>query len=90
MLGSVSSLTSKVQDPLETACGSGCRVISIEMHGQNIHGLAFIPGKVIRYVYESKTQELRFKSVLSLIQHRRVIHQSPHTDDFLLHKKVPS
>lgn len=68
MISSVSSLTRIVHEPLCNALGSEYRLLSVELHGHDIHGIVLVPGRALRYVLNSITNEFRYQAFLSLIK----------------------
>ena len=55
MLQSVDRLLLEVTGPLRERCGPQARVLTTEVHGDEVRGLVFCPGKVLRYVPVSYT-----------------------------------
>ena len=51
--------------------GPKTKILTAEVHGDEVRGLALCPGKVIRYVFASQTQRLRTKALLSLTRATR-------------------
>ena len=66
MLKSVDTLRRLVADPLHERCGPDACVLTTELHGQEVRGLAFCPGRVLRYVLNNETRCLRLSVLLSL------------------------
>ena len=56
MLRSVDALKRLVHEPLSASCGPQARMLTAEVHGGLICGLAICPGRVVRYVMDDKTQ----------------------------------
>jgi hypothetical protein len=71
MLKSVDALRDKVSGPLEKRCGSEVRVLTTELHGDEVRGLAFSPGRVVRYVLDAQTNRLRTSVMLRLTRSTR-------------------
>ncbi len=70
MLRSVDSLTTEISGPLTSRMGPKTKILTAEVHGDEVRGLALCPGKVIRYVFAAQTQRLRTKALLSLTRPR--------------------
>ncbi len=66
MLRSVDRLCREVIGPLQDRCGPQVRVLTAEVHGTEVRGLAFCPGKVLRYVLEAESQRLKTSAMLRL------------------------
>lgn len=71
MLRSVDSLRTEISGPLTSLLGSKAKILTAEVHGDEVRGLALCPGKVIQYVFAAQTQRLRTKSLLSLTRSTR-------------------
>jgi hypothetical protein len=71
MLRSVDSLRTEISGPLTSRLGSKAKILTTEVHGDEVRGLALCPGKVIQYVFAAQTQRLRMKSLLSLMRSTR-------------------
>ena len=71
MLRSVDRLCREVIGPLQERCGPQARVLTAEVHGDEVRGLAFCPGKVLRYVLEAKGQRFKTTSLLRLARSSR-------------------
>ena len=52
MLKSVDTLRRAVSGPLAERCGSEARMLTAELHGKEVRGLAFCPGRVVRFVLD--------------------------------------
>ena len=50
MLRSVDDLRLAVAGPLEDRCGPQARMLTVELHGKEVRGLAICPGRVVKYV----------------------------------------
>ena len=61
MVKSVDALRRAVSGPLEDACGPQVRMLTAEVHGSEVRGLALCPGRVVRFVMYGRSQ--RFKTV---------------------------
>ena len=72
MLRSVDSLRTEISGPLTSRLGSKAKILTAEVHGDEVRGLALCPGKVIQYVFAAQTQRLRTKSLLSLTRSTRI------------------
>ena len=66
MLRSVDALKRLVQEPLSASCGPQARMLTAEVHGGLICGLAICPGRVVRYVMDDQTQRLKTVDLLRL------------------------
>ena len=66
MLRSVDRLRREVAAPLRDRCGPQARVLTAEIHGDEVRGLAFSPGRVMRYVLVAQNQKLRTTELLKL------------------------
>ncbi len=71
MLRSVDRLCREVIGPLQDRCGPQVRVLTAEVHGTEVRGLAFCPGKVLRYVLEAESQRLKTSAMLRLARSSR-------------------
>ncbi|WP_250395685.1 hypothetical protein [Synechococcus sp. MU1655] len=66
MLRSVDSLRTELSGPLTSRMGPKAKILTAEVHGDEVRGLALCPGKVIRYVFAAQTQQLHTQALLSL------------------------
>ena len=66
MLRSVDRLLREVAGPLQDRCGPQARVLTTEVHGDEVRGLAFCPGKVLRYVLMARNSRLKTTDLLRL------------------------
>ncbi len=71
MLKSVDALRDQVTGPLGKRFGAEVRVLTTELHGLEIRGLAFSPGRVMRYVLDAETSRLRTTVLLRLTRSTR-------------------
>ena len=71
MLKSVDTLRSAVTGPLTDRCGSQARMLTAELHGEEVRGLALCPGRVVRFVLDAKTRRLRTVDLLRLTRASR-------------------
>ena len=71
MLRSVDRLCREVIGPLQDRCGPQARVLTAELHGDEVRGLAFCPGKVMRYVLEAENRRLKTTALLRLARSSR-------------------
>ena len=71
MLKSVDTLRSTVSGPLAERCGSEARMLTAELHGKEVRGLAFCPGRVVRFVLDAQTQRLQTVDLLRLTKATR-------------------
>ena len=66
MLRSIDALRQAVSGPLEDRCGPSARTLTVELHGAEVRGLAISPGRVFRYVFDSRRKRFRTVDVLKL------------------------
>jgi len=71
MLRSVDRLRREVTTPLRDRCGPQARVLTAELHGDEVRGLAFCPGTVMRYVLVAQNQKLKTTELLKLTRANR-------------------
>ncbi len=71
MLKSVDTLRRAVAGPLAERCGSEARMLTAELHGMEVRGLAFCPGRVVRFVLDAQTQRLQTVDLLRLTKATR-------------------
>ena len=71
MLRSVDRLLREVTGPLQDRCGPQARVLTTEVHGDEVRGLAFCPGKVLRYVLTAHNRPIKTTEVLRLARSSR-------------------
>ena len=71
MLKSVDTLRRVVSGPLAERCGSEARMLTAELHGMEVRGLAFCPGRVVRFVLDAQTQRLQTVDLLRLTKATR-------------------
>ena len=71
MLRSVDRLLREVTGPLQERCGPQARVLTAEVHGDEVRGLAFCPGKVLRYVLAARNRRIRTTEMLRLARNTR-------------------
>ena len=66
MLKSVDNLRDAVSGPLTDRCGTQARMLTAELHGDEVRGLALCPGRVVRFVLDAQTSRL---STVDLLRH---------------------
>ena len=66
MLRSVDRLLCEVTGPLQERCGPQARVLTAEVHGDEVRGLAFCPGRVLRYVLAASNRRIKTTDLLRL------------------------
>ena len=66
MLQSIDALLKRVSGPLSEVFGSHAKIISVEIHGNNVEGIIVCPGKVIRYVFDYSKNNLKTYDLLTL------------------------
>ena len=71
MLKSVDALRLAIRGPLEEACGSQARMLTAEVHGTEVRGLALCPGRVVRFVMDEQRQRLQVADLLRLTKASR-------------------
>jgi len=71
MLKSVDTLRAAVTGPLMDRCGAQARMLTAEVHGDEVRGLAFCPGRVVRFVLDAQTRRLRTVDLLRLTRSSR-------------------
>ena len=71
MLKSVDALRRTIRGPLEEACGPQARMLTAELHGTEVRGLALCPGRVVRFVMDERLQHLQIADLLRLTQASR-------------------
>ena len=71
MLKSVDTLRAAVTGPLMDCCGAQARMLTAEVHGDEVRGLAFCPGRVVRFVLDAQTRRLRTVDLLRLTRSSR-------------------
>ena len=57
MLRSIEKLQDKVKGPLSERFGPKARILTVEFYGTEIRGLAFCPGRVVKYVFQCQTDK---------------------------------
>ena len=71
MLRSVDRLLCEVTGPLQERCGPQARVLTAEVHGDEVRGLAFCPGRVLRYVLAASNRRIKTTDLLRLARSSR-------------------
>ena len=71
MLKSVDALRHAISGPLEDACGPQARMLTAEVHGTEVRGLALWPGRVVRFVRGEQLQRLQVADLLRLTKASR-------------------
>ena len=71
MLKSVDTLRLLVGEPLLKRHGPNACVLTTELHGPEVRGLAFCPGRVMRYVLDHDSKRLQTSVLLRLTRSRR-------------------
>ena len=71
MLRSVDRLLGEVTGPLQDRCGPQARVLTTEVHGDEVRGLALCPGKVLRYVLAARNRRIKTTEMLRLARTSR-------------------
>ena len=71
MLKSVDALRRVIRGPLEDACGPQARMLTAEVHGTEVRGLALCPGRVVRFVMDERLQRLHVADRLRLTKASR-------------------
>ena len=71
MLKSVDALRHAISGPLKDACGPQARMLTAEVHGTEVRGLALCPGRVVRFVMDEQLQRLQVADLLRLTKASR-------------------
>ena len=71
MLKSVDTLRHAISGPLEEACGPLTRMLTAEVHGSEVRGLALCPGRVVRFVMDEQLKHLQVADLLRLTKASR-------------------
>ena len=71
MLKSVDALRHAIRGPLEEACGPQARMLTAEVHGSEVRGLALCPGRVVRFVMDERLERLQVAVLLKLTKASR-------------------
>ena len=71
MLKSVDALRHAISGPLEDACGPQARMLTAEVHGTEVRGLALCPGRVVRFVMDEQLKGLQVADLLRVTKTSR-------------------
>ena len=71
MLKSVDTLRDDVTGPLADCCGEQARMLTAELHGEEVRGLAICPGRVVRFVLDAQTNRMSTVDLLRLTKATR-------------------
>ena len=71
MLKSVDALRHVISGPLQDTCGPQARMLTAEVHGTEVRGLALCPGRVVRFVMDEQLQRLQVADLLRLTKASR-------------------
>ena len=71
MIKSIEALYAKVTGPVKAAFGPRTRILTVELHGEEVKGLALCPGKVVRYVLDAQSEIFRTVDILTLHKNSR-------------------
>ena len=71
MLKSVDTLRRLVREPLLKRHGPKACVLTTELHGPEVRGLALCPGRVLRYVLDKENKHLQTSVLMELTHSRR-------------------
>ena len=71
MLKSVDALRAAISGPLLEACGPQARMLTAEVHGTEVRGLALCPGRVVRFVMDERLKRLQVADLLRLTKASR-------------------
>ena len=66
MLKSVDAVHIAVHGPLTKSCGPRTRMLTAEVHGPEVRGLALCPGRVVRYVFDARNEHFKTMDLLKL------------------------
>ena len=72
MLKSVDTVHIAVHGPLTKAFGPKTRMLTAEVHGPEVRGLALCPGRVIRYVFDARNEHFKTMDLLRLATSTRL------------------
>ena len=72
MLKSVDAVHIAVHGPLTKACGPRTRMLTVEVHGPEVRGLALCPGRVVRYVFDARNEHFKTMDLLRLAPSTRL------------------
>ena len=68
---SIDALRRAVHGPLQDACGPEVRMLTAEVHGAEVRGLALCPGRVVRFVMDEQQAQLHTADLLRLTKATR-------------------
>ena len=71
MLKSVDALRDAISGPLLEACGPHARMLTAEVHGTEVRGLALCPGRVVKFVMDERLKRLQVADLLRLTKASR-------------------
>lgn len=66
MLKSVDAVHIAVHGPLTKAFGPTTRLLTAEVHGPEVRGLALCPGRVVRFVFDARNEQFKTMDHLRL------------------------
>ena len=72
MLKSVDAVHIAVHGPLTKAYGPKTRMLTAEVHGPEVRGLALCPGRVVRYVFDARNEHFKTMDLLRLARKTRL------------------
>jgi hypothetical protein len=67
MLKSVDAVHIAVYGYLTKACGPTTRMLTAEVHGPEVRGLALCSGRVIRFVFDARNEQFKTMDHLRLL-----------------------
>ena len=73
MLKSVDAVHIAVHGPLTKACGPKTRMLTAEVHGPEVRGLALCPGRVVRYEFDARNEHFKTMDLLWLATSTRLL-----------------
>ena len=82
MLKSVDALRHVISGPLQDACGPQARMLTAEVHGTEVRGLALCPGRVVRFVMDEQLQRLQVADLLRLTKPKPAVSRRPDSAAF--------
>ena len=63
---SIETLQNQVATPLLECFGPTTRVLTVEDHNNEVRGLALCPGKIVKYIYQIQSKQLRTIDLLAI------------------------
>ncbi len=66
MLQSTAKLLSRVKGPIENLYGPSSRVLTVELHDDEVRGLVLCPGRILHYVVNEHSSIIRTSVILKI------------------------